>query len=119
MRILHRLAPLAVAAAAVAAALAGGASSATHALAPAIDPPGCKPPKKFPMATYGETYLTYCQICFDVGPKALKKDYKLQNVAVTDRVKIATIYGKRDEYGTHRLAAIQGCLRGFGVRGTP
>lgn len=110
-----RLVPLLVAAAA-AAAVAGSASAA--GFTPAIDPPGCKPPKKFPMETYGETYLTYCQVCFDVGPKAIVHDYKLK-VTAAERTKIAIIYGKRDEYGNHRLAAIQGCLRGFGVRGTP
>lgn len=115
-------AALAVAAAVVACLLASSASAA-----PAVatqESPGlgglqhmaaCKSPAKFPDKV-GETFVTYCEICFDVGYKQIRKDYRMK---ATDKIQIAIIYGKRDEYGRYRNAATQGCIRGFALRKVP
>jgi hypothetical protein len=63
-----------------------------------------------------DTYVTYCEICFEIGPKTIHHDYKL---TATDPKKIAVIYAKHDEHGVNRLAGTQGCLRGFALRGKP
>jgi hypothetical protein len=100
--------------------VAAAAVLTSSAVAATPSPAGCKAPKKFHAPQYAaevaDTYVTYCEVCFDIGPKAIRMDYKL---TATEPKKIATIYAKRDEQGFNRLAGTQGCIRGFALRRKP